>query len=146
MLAVNVKDLELMEGWAEADPTQRGRFDFPIHVGNGAAASSIVYFEVNPGENCGRHTHSAEEIVYLAEGEAEVEVSGERVRALEGGLVLIPTMAPHNVYNVGAGPVRVVGFFAAAAVITIMENEISPIGAKELIIGSQPAPAAASVG
>jgi len=143
VIAANVNDLKLVECWAEADPTQRGRFDFPIHVGTGAGASSVIYFEVDPGDNCGRHTHSAEEVLYLSEGEAEVEVSGERLKASKGGLIVVPTMAPHNVYNTGAGPVCVVGFFAAAAVITVLENEISPFGVNELIIGQkvqEPAP------
>jgi quercetin dioxygenase-like cupin family protein len=138
MSVVNVYELELLEGWSENDPTKRGRFEFPIHVGTGAAASSVVYFEVAPGEHCGRHTHSAEEIAFIVSGEAEAELNGTRARAPAGSLVLIPTMAPHDVYNVGTEPVRVVGFFAAAAVLTNFEDPIAPLNMTEFTIGQAP--------
>lgn len=138
MVPVNVNEIELMEGWSETDPTKRGRFEFPVHVGTGAAASSVVYFEVAPGEHCGSHTHSSEEIAYVASGEGEAELDGDRFPISAGSLVLIPTMAPHNIYATGEEPVKVVGFFAAAAVLTEFEDPIAPLGMKTFTIGQQP--------
>jgi quercetin dioxygenase-like cupin family protein len=135
MYAVQTKDLDLLEGRGKTDKTQRGRFDFPIHVGTGAASSSVVYFEVAPGEHCGRHTHSAEELIYLAEGTAELEMGDEKRKAEAGTLALAPTMAPHDVYNIGEDTVKVVGFFAAAGVITKFEDPFVPFDTDTFVIG-----------
>lgn len=143
MFAVNVGELALIEGRGKTDSTQRGVFDFPIHVGTGAAASSVVYFEVAPGDHCGRHTHSAEEIVYIVDGEAELEVGEERQRASGGTLAIVATMAPHDVRNVGNVPVRVVGFFASAGVITKFDDPFMPMDTDTFIIGLAPADASA---
>lgn len=139
MFTININELDLIEGWSVADPTKRGRFEFPIHVNTGAASSSAIYFEVAPGEHCGRHTHSAEEIVLILDGTAEVELGSERAPASAGSLALIPTMVPHNVYNVGSTPVRVVGFFSSAAVLTEFEDPIAPMGMSIFTIGQAPA-------
>ncbi len=85
---------------------------FPISAATGAAATAVVSFEVAPGGRQGRHTDSAEEAILVLAGEAEAEVDGERGRRGPDGLALIPAMAPHDVRNVGAGPLRAVGFFA----------------------------------
>ena len=64
---------------------------------NGAAGSSAIYFEVEPGQQCGMHTHSAEEIARLLGGEAEVVVGGEKV-GRGSSLVRVQgdKAAPHN--------------------------------------------------
>lgn len=138
MQTIQTNELDLLEGRGRTDKTQRGRFDFPLHVGMGAAASAVVYFEVAPGEHCGRHTHSAEEIAYIVEGTAELEVGDERERGEGGALALIPTMVPHDVHNVGNTTVKVVGFFAAAGVITKFEDAFEPFGTDTFIIGMAP--------
>jgi quercetin dioxygenase-like cupin family protein len=117
MLTANVHELDLAEVRAEGDPTLGCRFAFPIYAATGAAASGVVYFEVEPGGRLGRHTDSAEEVILVLDGEAEAEVDGERERLGQGGLALVPAMAPHDVRNVGAGPLRMVGFFAGAALV-----------------------------
>jgi quercetin dioxygenase-like cupin family protein len=136
LLSVQTGELQLLEGWSETDPTMRGRFDFPIHAQTGAASSSVVYFEVAPGEHCGRHTHSAEEIALILEGTAEVEVGGERGTIRAGGLGLVPAFSAHDVYNVGADTVKVVGFFSSAAVVTKFEDTFAPMGTDLFIIGA----------
>lgn len=138
MDVVQTREIPLLEGRGRTDRTQRGRFDFPIHVGTGAAASSVVYFEVAPGEHCGLHTHSAEEVAYLVEGTAELQLGDERVKAEAGALALIPTMVPHDVHNIGETPVKVVGFFAAAGVITQFEDAFEPMGTATFVIGLAP--------
>jgi quercetin dioxygenase-like cupin family protein len=140
MFAIQCDELELLDAWSESDPELRGRFDFPISVETGAASTSVVYFEVAPGDHCGRHKHSAEEILLILEGDAEAEVGNERGRASRGGLILVPAMAPHDVRNVGSGTLRVVGFFSSAAVVTEIEERLEPMGTTMLVIGaSQPA-------
>jgi quercetin dioxygenase-like cupin family protein len=140
MFAIQCDELELLEAWSDVDPELRGRFDFPISVETGAASTSVVYFEVAPGDHCGRHQHSAEEILLILDGDAEAEVGDERGRARRGGLVLVPAMVTHDVRNIGSGTLRVVGFFSSAAVVTEIEERLEPMGTKMLVIGaSEPA-------
>lgn len=131
MLTANVHELELTEVRAENDPTVGVRFAFPIYAATGAAASAVVYFEVAPGGRLGRHTGSAEEVLLVLEGEAEVD--GEWGRLGPGGLMLVPAMAPHDVRNVGDEPLRAVGFFAGAAVLSHFSEPFVP-GAEITIV------------
>ncbi len=133
MLTANVNDLDLAEVRVEGDPTVGVRFAFPIYAATGAAASAVVSFEVAPGSRLGRHIDSAEEVLLILAGEAEAEVDGERGRLGPGGLVLVPAMAPHDVFNVGEEPLRVVGFFAGAAVVSRFSEPFVP-GAEITVI------------
>jgi quercetin dioxygenase-like cupin family protein len=128
MHTVQTHDLELVEGWSENDPTRRARFNFPIFNLTGALASSVVYFEVEPGEHLGMHTDSAEEILYIVSGTAEGIVGDERGELTAGSLALVPAMVPHDVVNTGDETVRVVGFFASSTVVSVFEDPFAPIG------------------
>jgi quercetin dioxygenase-like cupin family protein len=86
-----------------------------MHTGNGAASSAVIYFEHEPGEHHGRHTDSAEEVVLVLDGEAQVIAGDEGMRLGAGALALVPAMVPHDISNVGPGRLRVVGFFSSAA-------------------------------
>ena len=132
MLTANVHELDLAEVRIEGDPTVGCKFAFPIYAATGAAASGVVYFEVAPGRRLGRHTDSAEEVILVLAGEAEAEVDGERGRLGPGGLALVPAMAPHDVRNVGAEPLRIVGFFASAALVHRFFEPFLP-GAEEAL-------------
>ncbi len=132
MLMANVNDLVLDEVRAESDPTLGCRVAFPIYAATGAASSAVVYFEIAPGGRLGRHTDSAEEVLFVLSGEAEAEVDGERGRLRPGGLALIPAMAPHDVHNVGAAPLRIVGFFAGASLVHRFFEPFLP-GAEEAV-------------
>src|ERR687891_2156954 len=96
MLAFNLNDLELMEGWVERDPSLRGRFAFPLTGAEGATSSSLIYFEVAPGDSALRHTHTAEEVLLILAGEAEAELGGETTHATAGTVVLVPAHVPHG--------------------------------------------------
>ncbi len=91
MITASTGSLDLMEGWHASDPERaRLRFTFPINRLSGARASSVVYFEVPPGQRLPRHTDSAEEILYIVEGTAEVELGDERGTVRAGDLAVIP--------------------------------------------------------
>jgi quercetin dioxygenase-like cupin family protein len=134
VIALNVNELELVEGWVEAEPSTRGRFDFPIHAGVGATSAAAIYFEVEPGDRIPWHVHTAEEIIFVVAGEAEGEVGDERGRLSAGGLVLVPAHMRHRVTNAGTVTLRVLGFFSSAAVMTTLEDEIVPMGTRVLPI------------
>jgi quercetin dioxygenase-like cupin family protein len=90
VLTVQLGELERQEYWCEADPALRGRLALPMHTANGAASWAVIYFAHEPGEHHGRHTDSAEEVVVVLEGEAEVAAGGETVRLTAGGTALVP--------------------------------------------------------
>jgi quercetin dioxygenase-like cupin family protein len=133
MISVNVLELELAEGWVDDEPDIRGAFDFPIQAAVGAAASSVIYFEVEPGKRIPRHTHTAEEILFVAAGTGEGEVGEERASLSAGDLVLVPAHKPHLVRNTGHETLRIVGFFASAAVITTLDDTVMPMDTRVLV-------------
>ena len=119
MLSAQVSELQLTEYWSEADPTLRG-----------------IYFEHDPGEHHGRHTDSAEEVVLVLNGEAEVTAGDERTRLTEGTLALVPAMVPHDIANVGQGKLRVVGFFSSAAVVSQFDEMLAQFRTRVLTLGA----------
>lgn len=136
MITAKLDELELMDGWAEDDPRMRMQVNFPIYGVNGAKSSATVYFEVEPGQHCGRHTDSAEEIVLILEGEAEVVLGGERGRLSAGEIALVPEMVPHDVHNAGEGALKVLGFFAAPMVVSTFDEPVMPINQR--VVGTPP--------
>jgi mannose-6-phosphate isomerase-like protein (cupin superfamily) len=133
----NLDELQLVEGWCEADPRVRARFAFPLHVGTGSSTSGLVYMELEPGDNCGRHWDSAEEVFLVREGEAELEVGNERLRLKPGGVAVAPALVPHTVHNVGETTLKIVGFFPSGAVVARHDDRIEPLGTTDLVV---PAP------
>ncbi len=136
MMTAQLSDLELTEYWCEADPTLRGRLGLSMHTGNGAASTAVIYFEHEPGEHHGRHTDSAEEVVLVLDGEAEVAAADERLRLRAGGVGLVPATVPHDIRNVGEGLLRVVGFFSSAAVVSHFDETLAPFGRSMLTLGA----------
>jgi quercetin dioxygenase-like cupin family protein len=96
----------------------------------------VVYFELPPGAHCGRHTDSAEEILLIMDGEAEIDVGDETGRLHAGGLALAPAMEPHDVRNVGETTLKVLGFFSSATLVSEHDDVIHPFGTDLLVIGA----------
>lgn len=127
MLAVQLKR-DLVEATSETDETRRLRFDFPISSVDGAASTSVVYFELEPGAHTGMHTDSAEEIVLVLSGRAEAIVGDERGELAAGELGLVPALVPHDLRNVGDETVRVVGFFSSGIVASVFDDPMMSAG------------------
>jgi quercetin dioxygenase-like cupin family protein len=145
MLTVNTGEFDLMQGWFDSDPEHtRVRVTFPINKWAGSADSAAVYFEIEPGNRLAEHTDSAEEILYVLAGDAEVEVGGERGRLSAGDLAVIPAMVPHAVANVGSDTVKVVGFFSQSEIISTFNEPVQPFGAAVLNQGAPPPAASGS--
>jgi quercetin dioxygenase-like cupin family protein len=125
---VNVRELDLMEAWSDADAAMRVRSAFPLHADAGTKSSAVVYFEIEPGEHLGRHTDGAEEVLYIVDGTGEAEMGGERVELRAGTLAVVPELVPHAVYNTGDTTLKVVGFFAAAELEHVFEQPLQPMG------------------
>ena len=78
MISAQIGELELMEVWYEDDPTMRVKVNFPFFLGTGTKNTAVVYFEIEPGHRLGTHTDSAEEILLVLDGSAEVSLGDEQ--------------------------------------------------------------------
>ncbi len=68
--------------------------------------------ELPPGGLAARHTHPGEEIGYVLEGTATLEVEGQPTRTLKAGDVFfIPAGTPHLARNAGTVPWKIVGTY-----------------------------------
>src|SRR5690606_34244008 len=115
MTTINLNDLELNEFIGKHRPAQHCRATFPMFRAHGTKALATVYFEIGPGDSLGRHADSAEERLLILEGEAEVIIDDEKIRAMSRTLALVPAMVPHDVVNVGSGMLKVLGVFGGAS-------------------------------
>ena len=136
MIAEKISELELMEVWYEDDPTMRIRVNFPFYVGTGTKSTAVVYFEIEPGYRLGTHTDSAEEILLILEGEAEVSLGDEQGRLSAGEMALVPAMVPHGLRNAGEETVRVVGFFSSNVVVSTFDQPMMPFNQR--VVGTPP--------
>lgn len=137
MLAVNVNNVETVGLYSPENPVVGCHVAFPVTSTSGSSSSSVIYFEVAPGGRLGRHTDSSEEVLYIVAGEAEAEIDGERGRVSQGGLVVVPAMAPHDVVNTGTETLRVIGFFSGATTVHRFTEPFFP-GAHEAIFVNGP--------
>ena len=68
---------------------------------------SLAEAGLAPGQATQRHYHRvSEEFYFLVEGEASMEIDGERATVRAGDAVLIPPGAWHQIRATDAGPVR----------------------------------------
>lgn len=128
MFAVNLNDLPLKETWVDGLPQQRAYSTFPFLGSQENENLSVVYFELNPGEELGSHTDSAEEVLLILEGKVEVIVGAEQAVVEAPGIALVPTLVPHNLRNVGDAQVKVAGVFPSRYLVATFDNEWQPDG------------------
>lgn len=145
MLTAKLGEVELHEGWSEADAAIRARFAGAVDAQRGTASSAVVFVELEPGWRGGRHIHSAEEVAFIYSGSVEIVVGQERRRLSAGELAVVPALVPHDVINVGEDLVRMVNFFPSAAFLTVFDDRYEPLGSREVFVGAPP-PSALVVG
>jgi quercetin dioxygenase-like cupin family protein len=136
VIAERIEDLELMEVWYENDPTMRVKVNFPFFLGTGTKNTAVVYFEIEPGYRLGTHTDSAEEILLILEGEAEVNLGDEQGRLSAEEMALVPAMVPHSLRNVGNERMRVAGFFSSNVLVSTFDQPMMPFGQR--VVGTPP--------
>jgi mannose-6-phosphate isomerase-like protein (cupin superfamily) len=67
--------------------------------------SQTAVMTIAAGQDAGpAEIHDADQILYVIEGEADIEVGNDERRAGPGGLVMIPAGARHHVRNPGRTP------------------------------------------
>jgi len=68
---------------------------------------SVVEFVTPPGKGVALHVHEREdELVYLLEGEIEVTLGNQKMKAVPGVMALLPRGIPHGFMNIGNKPSR----------------------------------------
>lgn len=140
MIAVHTRELELAEIRTPGDDSRHVRAAFPVHWEAGSAATSMVYFELDPGMHLGTHRDTPEELLVVLEGEVEATVGEERVRLGPGSVAVVPSMAPHDVRNVGEGTARVCGVFPANTMVAHFAEPFSVMGAEPTRVNGTPLP------
>jgi quercetin dioxygenase-like cupin family protein len=136
MLGVDLDSVELIERFEGL------RVAFPITSAQGTAAAATVWMELAPGAALPEHTDSAEELLFVVEGEVEASVGDERATLEERELAVVPARVPHGLRNVSGRPARVLGFFASSANLTVFSEPQGPDRMRMFVVGA-PVPLAA---
>src|SRR3954447_5757702 len=122
---------DLSDSWLDGDPAARWRSTSVLGSGTGARAAGASLLEVDPACRLPRHTDSAEEVIVVIDGTAEVTVGEERTTAAAGDMALVPECVPHEVRNAGDGVLRFAAVYAAPEVVTTYEAPVQPPGERE---------------
>ncbi len=136
MQHLDLASLPLKDVESTLDPSRRLRVGFPHHSQVGNASTATVYFELEPGMHVGLHRDSSEELLLILEGEGEATVGDETAVAQTGAMLTVPAMEPHDIRNVGAGVLRVLGFFSAPTLIATFDEPVAPGGPQVFVIGA----------
>ncbi len=74
----------------------------------GARGIELLHGTIQPGDGASRHAHPGmEQVCYVLEGEADIEIEGERGRIGPGDCVFFPENAMHEVTVVGDRPLKI---------------------------------------
>jgi quercetin dioxygenase-like cupin family protein len=133
MITARVDEIELQEGWSEEAPDVAFKFGLGVSAADGSASTQVVCVTLEPGKAGGRHAHSAEELLLVLDGEAELTVADERERVAAGGMAVIPAGVPHNPVNAGSEPMRFLAIFPSAAVLHTWDAPVEPIGGRMFV-------------
>jgi quercetin dioxygenase-like cupin family protein len=112
------------------------RAAFPISSAEGTAALAIVWMELDPGGMLSEHTDSAEELLFVVEGEVEASVGSEQGTLGAGEAAVVPALVPHGLRNVSGKTARVLGVFASSTNIAVFTEPHGPAGEQVFVIGA----------
>jgi quercetin dioxygenase-like cupin family protein len=114
------------EAWNDYDPSMRFITAFPISEAQGTENSTVAYYEFEPGRHSGLHADNAEEVIYVADGEGEIFISGRQERLEAGGFVFVGAGVQHDIYAHGEGPLRLLSFFPTKKVESTFTEMLLP--------------------
>jgi quercetin dioxygenase-like cupin family protein len=141
MLTVDLDLVELQDNTTAGGPI---RVAFPFHSAAGSASTAAVLFELEPGSALASHQDSAEEVMHVLAGEAEVQIGNERGQLRAGQLAIVPAMAPHGLRNIGERTLCVLGIFSSSTLVATFEEPLAPGGPQVMVAGA-PIPIATSL-
>jgi quercetin dioxygenase-like cupin family protein len=114
------------EVWNDYDPSMRFVTAYPMSAAQGTESSTIAYYAFEPGQHSGLHADDAEELIYVADGEGEVFVSGIQQRLEAGAFNFIPKGVQHDIYAYGDVRLRLLSFFPSARVESTFTEVLLP--------------------
>jgi mannose-6-phosphate isomerase-like protein (cupin superfamily) len=85
---------------------------------DGLSALSLWRQTLAPGAATPPHRHDCDEVVLCLAGCGEVHGEGRAERFGVDCTVVLPAHRDHQIFNVGPGPLEIVGVFAATPVVT----------------------------
>ncbi|HVS94830.1 MAG TPA: cupin domain-containing protein [Puia sp.] len=97
----NLKDIPVKE-------MRPGFFGKMVHGDN----SSLVFWDIKKGSILQEHYHVHEQITYIAEGQLEMVIGGEKYLLNPGSVYVIPSNVPHSA--IAVTDCRVIDSFAPA--------------------------------
>lgn len=59
-------------------------------------AGSVTFFAFDEGQGLSEHTAPFDAMVYLADGEADITISGKTNRVEKGQMIIMPAHQPHS--------------------------------------------------
>jgi quercetin dioxygenase-like cupin family protein len=125
--ALNLGELELAAFSVGDDPTAEGRLALPITAATGSP-NTVVYLEVDPGKRIPPHTHTADEVFVVLQGEGIVTVGDESLEATTGAVAVAPAFLRHGWENTGSETLKLVGFFGANVLVHEFDEPVAPFG------------------
>jgi quercetin dioxygenase-like cupin family protein len=125
-----------VEVWNDYDPSMRFVSIFPVGEKEGAVASSVAYYIIEPGKHTGLHSDNVEEIVFVAEGEGEVFSIGGSRKLEPGKFFVFPAGIDHDIYAQGSDAMRLLSFFPTTEILSTFQQEIYPVGGN--VLSSKP--------
>jgi quercetin dioxygenase-like cupin family protein len=133
MITAHVDDLELWKGWSEAEPDVAFKFGLAVSAANGPTSSQVICVTLEPGKSGGRHAHSAEKILLVLEGTAQLTMGNDWQRLGKGSLAVIPAAIAHETVNVGSEPLRFLAIFSSPMVLHTWDEPVEPTGERMFI-------------
>jgi len=98
----------------------------------GATASTVAYYIFQPGRHSGLHADNAEEVIYVADGEGEIFVTGRQQKLEPGNFLVIPAQVQHDIYAHGDRELRLLSFFPTQVVESTFQDPLLPLGTNTL--------------
>ena len=130
MLTVDLNALEL----PDRGPGLRAAF--PISSAEGTSGLAIVWIELVPGGRLSEHTDSAEELLFVVEGEVEASVGSEQGTLHAGEVAVVPALVPHGLRNDSGETARVLGVFAGSTNVAVFTEPHGPNGEQVFVVGA----------
>jgi quercetin dioxygenase-like cupin family protein len=121
---------------SQASPDSAFAFGLAVLAADGSLDSHVLYVVLEPRKSGGRHAHSAEEVLFVAEGTAELTVGDELARLSERSIAIVPAGVPHEAVNVGQGPLRFLAILPSEAVLHLWEATGRPPGVRTFVTPS----------
>jgi quercetin dioxygenase-like cupin family protein len=89
---------------------------------DGASQLSVWHQLLEAGAATPPHSHHCDEVVQCLSGSGEVRSGGRRQRFGAGAIVVLPRDEVHQLLNVGASTLELMGMFGSSPVVTLLPD------------------------